>query len=80
MPGTFWVTAHTEYDLIVETGRGAYSTIWKAREKRRGKVLAVKVFNKFNNTMEELERRLEVKNEDQILHLVRGGVSETIRT
>jgi hypothetical protein len=80
MPGTFWVTAHTEYNLIVETGRGAYATIWKAREERRGKVLAVKVFNTFDNAIKELERRLEVKNEDQILHLVRGGVSETIRT
>jgi serine/threonine protein kinase len=67
-----------KYELVREIAQGSNSKIYMARELGTGKALAVKIFNKPNQTRQQLALKLAIRHEVQMLELVQGGVSISI--
>lgn len=74
----FWLKDN-EYELETRRGDGRFATVWKAREKITGRVLAVKVFKKGMDEKGEVARRFMAKNEEIILRGCENVVSAANR-
>lgn len=71
-PGrNFWLKDDWNYDVIENVGRGAFASVWRARERVTGRILAIKRFE----SAERIDIRSEVRNESRILDVSREGVS-----
>jgi serine/threonine protein kinase len=60
-----------DYDLVEMKARGAFATVWRAKERVTGRVLAVKKFE----SSDMRRTKIAVRNESQILDVSRSGVS-----
>jgi hypothetical protein len=73
------VTGNLQYDLIAIRGQGPRAIVYKAKEKRTGKLLAIKVWYSMEDPGEELKRRDEAKLEGELLAKIHGLVSGSTR-
>lgn len=67
----FWLSDEMNYIVLDVIGRGAFASVWRAKERESGKLLAVKRFERADT----LRIRREVRDEAQILDTIRDGVS-----
>jgi serine/threonine protein kinase len=74
--GSFWLKDEEDYDLKSDVGHGRFSTVWKAREKVTRRVLAVKVFRKDEEAVNEVYNRKLAGLEAVMLAAAHGGVSK----
>ncbi|MGE4620278.1 MAG: serine/threonine-protein kinase [Planctomycetota bacterium] len=69
------------FEIIAAIGRGATSTVWKARQESLGKTVALKVFSTAHNKSAEPEqliaeaRNVALLNHPHIVHALDAGVS-----
>jgi hypothetical protein len=71
-PGcNFWLMDDMNYDLVEAKARGAFATVWRAKERVTGRVLAVKKFE----SSDMRKTKVAVRNQSQILDASRSGVS-----
>lgn len=64
-PMTPTLTGLSKYELIEKVGQGAFGTVWKAYDKQRGEIIALKVVNMYNNKQAE-EAVKELRNLEKI--------------
>jgi hypothetical protein len=73
------VTGDLQYELIAIRGEGPRAKVYRAKEKRTGKLLAIKVWYSMEDPGEELKRRDEAKLEGELLAKIHGLVSVSTR-
>jgi hypothetical protein len=67
----FWLKDDMQYHMDQLRGRGAFATVWRAKEKKTGRVFAVKIFK----IDDDAKLKREVRDEGQILDRLQDGVS-----
>ena len=74
----FWFTRDMRYDMEGQLGQGDSAIVYKAKERQKGQLLAIKIY-KMNLEGEALDARLyEIMKEGRLMKYIRGGVSIAI--
>jgi hypothetical protein len=67
----FWLKDDMQYYMDQLRGRGAFATVWRAKERKTGRVFAVKIFQ----VDDDAKLKRGVRDEGQILDRLQDAVS-----
>ncbi len=65
----FWLKDDMKYIVERFIGRGAFASVWRAKEREKGRVFAIKR----SEAGDDPDTRRNVGNESQILDMIRAG-------